>query len=222
MTRGACLSSHAFVMPHFSSVPSLKFSTSTSAFFTSCARTSWPAFTPMLSVSERLLRLTPRKYADSPLTKGGPQVRVSSPAPGGSTLITSAPMSPSICVHSGPARMRVRSSTRSPSSAPLGFSVLITRHSLRFLTHGGRLVQVLLQAAQVAIELALRAQAELLEVGRPPRQERIHPLLCLLRAPYMREQLHAVLPRRIEVIRLEIERFLGHAKRQRAVALHGL
>jgi hypothetical protein len=43
---------------------------------------------------------------------------VSSPVPTGSTLMTSAPMSPSIMVHSGPARMRVRSRTRSPSSAP--------------------------------------------------------------------------------------------------------
>src|SRR5262249_54898079 len=49
----------------------------------------------------------------------GPQLRVSSPLPGGSTLITSAPMSPSIMVESGPARMRVRSMTRIPASGPV-------------------------------------------------------------------------------------------------------
>jgi hypothetical protein len=78
----------------------------------------------MLSVSERLLRLMPRKYAASPATKGGPQPRVSSPLSGGSTLITSAPMSPSIMVQSGPARMRVRSTTRIPASGPLAASVM--------------------------------------------------------------------------------------------------
>src|SRR2546423_884122 len=79
----------------------------------------------MLSVTERLLRLMPRKYADSFSANGGPHVRVSSPLPGGSTLITSAPMSPSIIVHRGPASMRVKSSTRSPSSAPTRSDALV-------------------------------------------------------------------------------------------------
>src|SRR5260221_9562073 len=48
---------------------------------------------------------------------GGPQARVSSSA-GGSTLITSAPWSPSIIVQIGPASTRERSMTRRPSSAP--------------------------------------------------------------------------------------------------------
>src|SRR5688572_15730866 len=102
----------------------------------------------MLRVSERLLRLIPRKYADSlPAAKGGPHVRVSSPAPGGSTLITSAPMSPSICVHNGPASIRVRSSTRSPSSAPLSAATAPPHHrgtenTEKNKTNGGRFNQV--------------------------------------------------------------------------------
>ena len=49
---------------------------------------------------------------------GGPQLRVSSPPPGRSTLTTSAPRSPSVIVHSGPARTREKSATSRPSSAP--------------------------------------------------------------------------------------------------------
>src|SRR5262245_10376712 len=68
-----------------------------------------------------LFRFTDMKYVDSPSTTGG-QLRVSSPFPGSSTLITSAPMSPSIMAQNGPARTRVRSSTRMPVSGPLGFA----------------------------------------------------------------------------------------------------
>src|SRR5215470_2038638 len=49
---------------------------------------------------------------------GGPHLRVSSPWPGRSILMTSAPRSPSICVAVGPARMRVRSKTRMPDNGP--------------------------------------------------------------------------------------------------------
>ena len=44
-------------------------------------------------------------------------MRVSSPAPGRSILITSAPRSPSSWVQLGPARILVKSSTRMPASA---------------------------------------------------------------------------------------------------------
>src|SRR2546422_1078703 len=54
------------------------------------------------------------KYVDSPPAKGG-QLRVSSPFPGSSILMTSAPMSPSIIEQNGPARTRVRSRTRTPT-----------------------------------------------------------------------------------------------------------
>src|SRR5215468_3428904 len=49
---------------------------------------------------------------------GGPQARVSSPAPSRSTLITSAPRSASSCPAHGPARMRASSTTRRPASGP--------------------------------------------------------------------------------------------------------
>src|SRR5437773_2372370 len=61
------------------------------------------------------------KYVDSPSTNGG-QLRVSSPLPGSSTLMTSAPMSPSIIAQKGPARTRVRSRTRIPASGALLFA----------------------------------------------------------------------------------------------------
>src|ERR1700679_1756961 len=48
--------------------------------------------------------------------KGGPQPRVSSPAPGRSTLMTSAPRSASVWPAQGPARMRASSRTFRPSS----------------------------------------------------------------------------------------------------------
>ena len=57
-----------------------------------CAR---PSSCLRFSVSERLPRLTERKYVLSPSTKGGPQPRVSSPFSGSSILTTSAPASAS-------------------------------------------------------------------------------------------------------------------------------
>src|SRR6185503_9702662 len=57
-------------------------------------------------------------YAETPLMLGGAHSRVSSPVPGISTLMMSAPWSPSMSVQYGPASARVRSRTRIPSSAP--------------------------------------------------------------------------------------------------------
>src|SRR5688500_7376724 len=51
-----------------------------------------------------------------PPTNGGPHNRLSSPQGGGSTLITSAPISASIIVHIGPERIRDRSTTTRSSS----------------------------------------------------------------------------------------------------------
>src|SRR5438034_4411926 len=67
------------------------------------------------------------KYVDSPPAKGG-QLRVSSPFPGSSILMTSAPMSPSIIEQNGPARTRVRSRTRTPTR---GWSVRDTLSSFQ-------------------------------------------------------------------------------------------
>ena len=62
----------------------------------------------------RLFRLQARNVALCPFHSGGFQLRVSSPDPGDSTLITSAPKSPSSIVQYGPARFRDRSSTLVP------------------------------------------------------------------------------------------------------------
>src|ERR1700744_3729517 len=58
---------------------------------------------------------------------GGPKPRVSSPAPGRSILITSAPRSASICTQVGPASTRVRSNTRRPFSGPVGSVISISK-----------------------------------------------------------------------------------------------
>src|SRR4029450_8471649 len=102
-------------------VPGRKFSSRTSLFFASLRRTSRPSGAFRFRVMLFLLRFTDMKYVDSPPTNGG-QLRVSSPLPGSSTLITSAPMSPSIIAQKGPARTPVRSSTRTPASGPLAFA----------------------------------------------------------------------------------------------------
>src|SRR5262249_5350459 len=63
---------------------------------------------------------------------------------------------------------------------------------------------------------------EFLEVGLASGEEGIHALEAFLRAPDVGEQLHAVLPRRIKKIGLEVQALLGHAQRLRAMALDGL
>src|SRR5712692_2782879 len=100
-------------------VPGLKFSSTTSDLATSFLSMAWPSGAFMLRVRLFLLRLTERKYVASPPAKGG-QPRVSSPLPGSSTLMTSAPMSPSDIEQNGPARTRVRSMTRMPARGGLG------------------------------------------------------------------------------------------------------
>src|SRR5439155_19056366 len=107
--------------PSLSMVPGLKFSTRTSLFRASVCRIRRPSGALRFKVTLFLFRLTDMKYVDSPPTNGG-QLRVSSPLPGSSTLITSAPMSPSIIAQKGPARTRVRSRTRTPASGPLAFA----------------------------------------------------------------------------------------------------
>src|SRR5262249_1687246 len=68
-----------------------------------------------------------RKYALSEPSQGGPQARVSSPWPGRSTLMTSAPRSPRTCPQNGPASTRDASRTRTPCNgnrlSAIGFPV---------------------------------------------------------------------------------------------------
>ena len=84
----------------------------------------WPSGVSKSIAIERLPRLQARLYDELKRPpslssmNGGPQPRVSSPAPGRSTLITSAPRSASVWPAQGPARMRASSSTRTPASGP--------------------------------------------------------------------------------------------------------
>src|SRR5262249_44435530 len=69
------------------------------------------------STSERLLRLSPMNSAAMLGERAGPGWRGASPS-GASILMTSAPMSPSICVASGPATTAVGAGTRRPGGGP--------------------------------------------------------------------------------------------------------
>jgi len=68
----------------------------------------------------RLFLLMLKKAADSSFMNGGPIFLVSSPTPGFSTLITSAPISANSKVQKGPAIIWVRSITFKQDSAELG------------------------------------------------------------------------------------------------------
>src|SRR5437879_6326273 len=86
----------------------------TSAFAASRRTRATPSGSFRLTAMPRLLRLLTRYPADSPSLCGG-HVRDSPPTPGSSTLITSAPRSPSSAPQYGPASTRERSTTRMPS-----------------------------------------------------------------------------------------------------------
>src|SRR2546427_701276 len=88
----------------------------TSAVATSFISTATPSTRLRSSTSPRLLRLTARNGADTPGAASRSMARVVSP-PGGSILMTSAPMSASSMAQKGPAITWVWSRTRSPSSA---------------------------------------------------------------------------------------------------------
>src|SRR6267378_793125 len=112
---------------------------STSEIFASSRTSFWPSGLEMLSVIDFLPRLADVKYAESLLsrpslsfTQGGPKARESSPEPGRSTLITSAPRSARFCPAQGPASTRERSRTRMCESGPvMSFRPLETRYFIR-------------------------------------------------------------------------------------------
>jgi hypothetical protein len=95
--------------------PGRKFSTNTSLRAISFASTARPSSCRRFRVSDRLLRLNAAKYQLMP-PRIAPWLRTGSPAPGLSILTTSAPISASSIVQNGPAKMRVRSTTRIPVS----------------------------------------------------------------------------------------------------------
>ena len=73
----------------------------------------------------RLLRLRLAKYAPIPGVRDGPIRRVESPSVV-STLMTSAPMSPSVWEQNGPSTTVVMSMTRMPESGPVGCVTIVS------------------------------------------------------------------------------------------------
>ena len=112
-----------------------KFSTITSAEPASSRARPRSCSSVRSSTTLCLLRLTDWKYVARPCaSNGGPQLRVSSPVPGRSTLITSAPRSASIIVANGPARIREKSRIRSSPSGGMSRGLSSTRAILNHVT----------------------------------------------------------------------------------------
>ena len=97
--------------------PGRKLLTTTSMAGTSRWTTSRPSGRLRSTARLSLFRLSPTYGRLSP-SRNGPNVRVRSPWPGRSTLMTVAPWSARIAVHEGPKITCVKSRTRTPSSAP--------------------------------------------------------------------------------------------------------
>src|SRR4029450_3592098 len=117
MTRGLICWMVSHGNPKRSSTQGPKFSTSTSDVLSSSVKISVPCADFMLSVILRLLQLSMVKYRLSTLGISRSCPRVISPRPGGSSLMTSAPRKPSICVQDGPDCTCVISRIRTPSRA---------------------------------------------------------------------------------------------------------
>src|SRR3954469_7361474 len=114
-------------MPSFATVPTRKFSISTSARSARRKKISFPSGCFRSMTTLRLLRLRLTKYAESLPRKGGPQAREMSPV-GGSILRTFAPLSPSQVEAKGPASACERSRTsRSSSAMAIGRVLLAAR-----------------------------------------------------------------------------------------------
>ncbi len=115
--RGFSSRMRSQVKPMRSSAPGPKFSTITSETLISFSSTSLPSAVLVSSVSERLLPLSWVKYSASTSGMSRSWLRVTSPEPGRSTLITSAPNQASSCVQAGPACTWVKSMILMSSSA---------------------------------------------------------------------------------------------------------
>src|SRR5215204_3131502 len=100
---------------HLSSVPGLKFSTTTSASEMRRRARSWPSSSRRLRVTDFLLRAMMGHHRVRPSLRWRPQTRMGSPLPGGSIFITSAPKSARSWAQKGPARRLPISTTRTPS-----------------------------------------------------------------------------------------------------------
>src|SRR4051812_34624977 len=149
--------------------PGPKFSTTMSARSTSLRKISLPSSDFMLRVRLRLLQLSIVKYSESTSGRSRSWVRVTSPRPGCSILMTSAPIHARSCVQTGPACTCVMSTTRTPSRA---FATVIEAPSLLVhrLVHGARRERVRVhphvdQRRLAALAGALDRRADLARLG---------------------------------------------------------
>src|ERR671910_2143900 len=116
----------SYPRPHLSSVPGLKFSTTTSASEMRPRARSWPSPSRRLMVTDFLLRAMMGHHRVRPTLRWRPHTRMGSPLPGGSSLMTSAPKSARSWPQKGPASRLPISTTRTPSRGrgPLSPSVI--------------------------------------------------------------------------------------------------
>src|ERR671913_2400371 len=112
----------SYPRPHFSSVPGLKFSTTTSASEMSRRARFCPSSSRRLRVADFLLRAMMGHHRVRPSLRWRPQTRMGSPLPGGSSFMTSAPKSARSWPQKGPASRLPISTTRTPSSGRVPLS----------------------------------------------------------------------------------------------------
>src|SRR5918997_2959983 len=116
MTRPGLVSLRSsYPRPHRSSVPGLKFSTTTSALAIRRRANSCPCSSRKFRVTDFLLRAMMGHHRVRPSLRCRPHSRMGSPWPGGSTLMTSAPKSARSWPQKGPASKLPISTTRTPS-----------------------------------------------------------------------------------------------------------
>src|SRR5919204_142051 len=101
-----------------SSAPGRKFSIMMCARLARRRTISWPSGRRRSQVTDFLFRDCTCHQSDVPL-RIRRHLRSASPSPGGSSLITSAPKSPSVLAQNGPAMSEPSSSTLIPASGPL-------------------------------------------------------------------------------------------------------
>src|SRR5664280_2577254 len=87
---------------------------------------------------------------------------------------------------------------------------------------GKEAVEILRAAIEIVVELLLVTHPEALEVRLAAFEEGIHAFQAFLGPPDMREQLHAMLPGRVKLIRFVVEALLGHPQGLRAMPLDRL
>src|SRR5215203_578932 len=116
MTRPGLISLRSpYPRSHLSSVPGLKFSTTTSASEIRRRARSCPSSSRRLMVTDFLLRAMMGHHRVRPSLRWRPHTRMGSPLPGGSSFITSAPKSARSWPQKGPASRLPISTTRTSS-----------------------------------------------------------------------------------------------------------